>query len=217
MISRLVTVDLILTTSLRLRQWKLLPFTDELELYATVREILNDWARNIEGLSINVSLGTIAENAVQLYHYSEGEPSWPRLINIGDQLIERAREIEGYILNRSPGLLFAPIQEEIAKAFKEGKAVSFTEAAMDITVLENPSEATGRLKEFLTWLRDQIVCDVESKAYQLLNDAVAQQNSLTTSAIELFKTHDYFPFFDSVFYGGRAEKRRQGHNRKNCS
>jgi hypothetical protein len=203
MTSRLVTVDLILSLSLRLRQWEPLPMTEagSLDFYTYVREMLNRWATQLEMQGLSVSLGTIAENAVQVYQRSEGEPSWPRLINIGDQLIERAREIEGIILNRSAQLLSVPIQEEIAKALTEGEPVKFTQAAADIVTLrnstkplKNPTEARNRLKEFLTWIRDYARDDERS----LINDVIEEKRELTTSAVELFKRRDYFPFFNGL-------------------
>ena len=152
MTSRLVTVDLILSLSLQLRQWEQLSIAEEgsLDFYTSIRQVLNDWATQIEEQGLAVQLETIAESAVQIYRNSNGEGSMERLITIGDKLIERAREIEAMILIRSVELLHLPIQKEIAKALKEGESVKFRKAADDITVLKNPTDAKDRLKEFLT-------------------------------------------------------------------
>src|SRR5262249_51176893 len=107
MISRLVTIDLILTLSLRLRQCEPLRISEkcDLDFYAAVRDILNHWARQIEEQGLSVSLETIAENAAQIFRSSKTEALWQHLTQIGDSLIEQARELEVVILNRHVGLL----------------------------------------------------------------------------------------------------------------
>ena len=205
MISRLVTVDLILSTSLRLQKSTVFPITEEqLAFYGAIRDLLNGWARKIEGRGLAVQLGTIIESALRVYLAGTETPAntWMNdLMSIGDQLIQRAGEIEGHILNRSAELLFAPIQEEIAKALTEGDPVKFTQAATDIVTLrnstkplKNPTEARNRLKEFLTWIRDYASDDERS----LIDDVIKEKRELTTSAVELFKRRDYFPFFNGL-------------------
>jgi hypothetical protein len=196
MISRLITVDLILAVSVRLRQWDQLPIIEEgsLDFYASIRELLNHWAKQIEEQGLSVSLETIAENATQIYQSFKGEASWERLTQIGDSLIERAGEIEGLILNRSMEVLRVPRQKEIAKALQEGERVPFKDAAADITERKNSAEAQNLLKEFLTRLRDRDT-DAESDAWRLLGDVIEKNRELTTSAVELFKSGPYYPHF----------------------
>ncbi len=203
MTSRLVTVDLILTTSLRLQQ-SLYPITEEqLSFYRSIREILDGWARQIEAQGLAVRLETIAENALEIC-LTSAEAGSNDLAQIGDQLIERAREIESLTLNRWVDLLSAPAREELAKALKGGEPVSFKVAAMDITSLKNVTEARDRLKEFLTWLDNWYAREGGSEASSLLNDIIGENRPLTTTAVELFKNR-YFPTFEAI----RALKRRK--------
>ena len=67
MISRLVTVDLLLTMSECLR---LLPQYRELDstgMYKVCEPVLNGWAKRIEAEGLSVSLGAITENALKSY------------------------------------------------------------------------------------------------------------------------------------------------------
>ncbi|MFY9984974.1 MAG: hypothetical protein WAK31_09450 [Chthoniobacterales bacterium] len=209
MTSRLVTVDLILTTSLRLRNWKLLPMTkEEWVFYANVREVLNGWAKQIETQGLAISLDTIAENAWQIYRKSKKKDSWDHFFEIGNQLIGRAREIEMQEVDRLTDLVNVPAREEIIKTLARGERITFKKAALELTVLTNPSDAQERLEKFLTWVRNSIARYPDSKAYQMLSDVIIARAPLTISAIKLFKTRRYFPSFDEVYYLGRAEKRR---------
>jgi hypothetical protein len=209
MTSRLVTVDLILATSLRLRNWKLLPMTnEEWVLYTKVREILDGWAKQIETQGLAISLDTIVENAWQIYCRSKKKDSWDHFVEIGSQLIGRAREIEMQELDRLMDLVNVPAREEIIKALAEGERVTFKKAALELTVLTHSTDAQERLKRFLTWVRDSIARYPDSRAYQMLSDVITARAPLTTSAIKLFKTRRYFPSFDEFYYFGRAEKRR---------
>jgi hypothetical protein len=206
MTSRLVTVDLILTVSLRLRRWELLPIFEEgsLEFYASIRELLNHWARQIEEQGLSISLEAIAENATQIYQSFKGEASWERLTQIGDSLIERAREIEGLILNRSMEVLRVPRQKEISNALREGQPVKFAAAAMAVTEDGNSTRAQKLMEKFLTW-----VCDYAGDAERsLLGDVIEGKRELTTGAVELFKRSDYFRHFNAV-YRGTARKRKK--------
>ena len=108
--------------------------------------------------------------------------------------------------------MVVPIREEIANALKEGEHVLFTKAALDITCLTNSMDATNRLRQFLSWVRDNYADDFDSEAWRLLNNMIAEENpQLTTSAIELFKNR-FFPVFDGILFRGRAEKRRKVKN-----
>ena len=206
MTSRLVTVDLILSLSLQLRHWKPLAITEEgsLDFYAAIREMLNRWARQIEAQGLSVSLETIALGALQVLDAAGGERTSGRLEQIGDELIERAREIEGMILNRSIELVSVPVQHEIAKALKHGESVKFSEAADNITGLKNSTEARNLAKEFLAWV-GHYAGDAERS---LLGEIIEEKRELTTSAVELFKSRNYFPFFNAV-YRHNARKRRK--------
>jgi hypothetical protein len=209
MTSRLVTVDLILATSLRLRNWKLLPVTTEEQvLYGNVRHLLDGWAKQIETQGLAISLDTIAENAWQIYRRSKKKDSWDIFFEIGSQLISRAREIEIQDQSRLMDLVDVPAREEIIKALAEGERITFKKAALELTVLTHSTEAQARLEKFLTWVRDSIARYPDTKAYQILSDVIAARAPLTTSAIKLFKTRRYFPSFDEFYYLGRAEKRR---------
>ena len=190
MTSRMVTVDLILEVSLRLTQYKLAPITKEdFELYDCVKGILNGWAKQIEDQGLLVSLETIAENAVAVYYHSKGELSWQRLMGIGDQLIDRAREIDELILNRWSELVRIPREKEIVQALKEGKDVEFKDAAHELIGLKNVTDERERLREFVELVR---YCDTHpgSEAWHLLNGVVVGQK-LTTGFVELLK--EYLP------------------------
>jgi hypothetical protein len=205
MTSRMVTVDLILEVSLGLRDWELLPFTEEeSRLYESVKMILNGWAKQIEEQGLAVRLETIARNAVEIFRNSEGDNSWVRLSSFGDQLLERAREIEELILNRSSELGQIPRQEEITKALKEGNPVEFRDAALDITGLKNSGEARTRLEELLTLLRDWDT-HAGSEAWNLINDVVNKKRELTTSSVALVK--NCFPRLDVLRDAEKCKKK----------
>jgi hypothetical protein len=207
MTSRLVSVDLILTVSLRLRQFKLLPILEDgaLDFYTNVREVLNHWAKQIESQGLAVSLETIAENAAQILIIAKTELLWERLAQIGDSLIEQAREIEMLILNRSVELMYIPEGQEISKAFREGKLVSFKQAVADVVRKrrdstkppKNSTDAKNSFKDFLRWVLDY----AGEPERSLLVDIIDKEQELSTGAVELFKSRNYFPLFNALYRG----------------
>ena len=75
MISRLVTVDMILMTSERLHQ---LPSFQNLELrqlYQFSMQILNSWAKRIEAEALSLSLSAIIESALVYFSLPDKQAS----------------------------------------------------------------------------------------------------------------------------------------------
>ncbi len=194
MTSRLVTVDLILTTAVRLQRSALYPPTeDQLAFYGWIRELLNRWAKQIERRELAVQLETIAENALRLYSVGAEAASttWADdLEKIGYQLIDRAREIESLTLNRS-AFLYVPEQEVMVRALKEGERVDFSKAAMLVTGDTNSTRAKPRFKEFLKWVLGDWIAERESEAWRLFNEILVEEKQLTSNAIEYLKDRCY--------------------------
>jgi hypothetical protein len=152
MISRLVTVDLLLTMSERLR---LLPQYRELDwaaLYEVCESVLNGWAKRIEAEGLSVSLGAISENALKSFSRPDNQSL---LTSIGDRLIDSAGEIEWLLCAKrmTQSLKTGVLLENAANS---GNPLPWGEAAKKITGLEkNVTNAGRKLQQFfghlLSW------------------------------------------------------------------
>jgi hypothetical protein len=166
MISRLVTVDLVLTMSQRLR---LLPELNECgceALYEVCIKVLNGWAKRIETEGLNVSLDSIAENALS-HFLLPTNTEW--LPDIGDKLIDWASRIESSLCGERWIQPFAVQRlQDLENAVRTGKPIEWFEAAKRITELANSTDASNRLQEFFTWLLRDIDLDENSTLRQLL-------------------------------------------------
>ena len=153
MISRLVTVDLLLTMAERLR---LLPQYRELDwaaLYKECKFVLNGLAKRIEAEGLSVSLGAISENALTSYSLQDNQSP---LALIGDRLIDSAGEIELLLCgDRLTQSLKTSGLPKLENAANSGNPLPWGEAAKKITGLENVTDAGRKLQQLfghlLTW------------------------------------------------------------------
>jgi hypothetical protein len=155
MISRLVTVDLILTMSERLH---LVPRCRDLELrqlYDVSTPILNRWAKRIEAEGLSVSLSAITENALVYFSLPNNQSE---LADIGDRIITCAGQVESLLCGeRSMRLLMqTTLLQELENAAKSGNSIEWVEAAREITTAKkNQTNASERLQKYfrllLTW------------------------------------------------------------------
>jgi hypothetical protein len=170
MISRGVTVDLLLTMSERLRLLPKYRELDRVALYEMCKPVLKEWARRIEALELSVSLGAISQNALTCYSLPDNQFE---LAEIGDRLIDSAVQIESFICaERMTRLLKTTSLLELENLAKSGNEVPWTKAVMQITGLKNATEAGNKLKQFFQHL---LVWDnpEEGFAYRkLLTDGV---------------------------------------------
>jgi hypothetical protein len=150
MISRLVTVDLILMMSQRLHQFPGIQGTDPLVLYDICRSVLNEWARRIESDGLSVSLNAIAENALFLFSLPNNQRG---LIDLGNDLINRARDIEEHLgLKRYLSLGQPPLLAKLEKAARTSGTLKWFDAAKRVMDLKNSTDASEQLRSLLEWL-----------------------------------------------------------------
>jgi hypothetical protein len=161
MISRLVTVDLILMMSLRLYQVPKMQGSDPLVLYDVCMLVLNQWAKRIEKEGLSVSLQTVTENSLSLFLSSSDQRE---LIDIGHDEINRAKDIEEKLsLGRVIGLGSFAQLEKLEQAARSGDRVKWSEAAKKIMGVKNSTEAKRRLQRFCVWLPGFVHLDESTK------------------------------------------------------
>ena len=146
MISRLVTVDLVLTVSHRL---SLEAKDPSLPYYEAAIQILNGWAKRIESEGLAVSLDAISENALLRFSMPDNTSE---LRDIGNDLIERTKHIEllltlGRLANQKP-------LEDWENAAQPVNLVEWFQAAKQITGLKNSTDASHRLQKLCVWTLD---------------------------------------------------------------
>ena len=147
MISRLVTVDLVLRVSHRLFLEARYP---SLPCYEAAIQVLNGWAKRIESEGLAVSLDAIAENA--LVRFSMPDNTTAELKDIGNDLIDSAEHIElilalRRIANQKP-------LKDWENAAQPVNPVEWFEAAKQITDLKNSTDASHRLQKLCVWTLD---------------------------------------------------------------
>ena len=152
MISRLVTVDLLLTMAERLRLLPQYRELDSIALYKECKSVLNGWAKRIEAEGLSVSLGAISENALK----SLRPDNQSLLASIGDRLIDSAGEIELLLCgDRLTQSLKTSGLPKLENAANSGNPLPWGEAAKKITGLENVTDAGRKLQQLfghlLTW------------------------------------------------------------------
>jgi len=146
LISRLVTVDLVLTVSHRL---SLEAKDPSLPYYEAAIQILNGWAKRIESEGLAVSLDAISENALLRFSMPDNTSE---LRDIGNDLIERTKHIEllltlGRLANQKP-------LEDWENAAQPVNLVEWFQAAKQITGLKNSTDASHRLQKLCVWTLD---------------------------------------------------------------
>jgi len=146
LISRLVTVDLVLTVSHRL---SLEAKDPSLPYYEAAIQILNGWAKRIESEGLAVSLDAISENALLRFSMPDNTSE---LRDIGNDLIDSAEHIElilalRRIANQKP-------LKDWENAAQPVNPVEWFEAAKQITDLKNSTDASHRLQKLCVWTLD---------------------------------------------------------------
>jgi len=151
MISRLVTIDLLVSAVTRTRgqlpgsEWK-----ESIELFNTLLKTFNCWAHKIESQGASVSLDCIFENVLwlktqQQYFNADFE-------ELGLKLIADASYLDSLLgMGRATQNVPRPDMEKMEKALESSDKVSFYEAARITTVLKNPTEAAESFRNFLDW------------------------------------------------------------------
>jgi hypothetical protein len=162
MISRLVTVDLILTAAQRLHQLPEYQGLDLKALYQISKQVLNEWAKRIEAEGLLISLRAIVENTFLVF----AQPDEPidSLLKLGNELIDAAGQIEFWL---SADRWLQPDQtrslQELENAVGDKQSIDWFAGAKQIIGIKNSTEASNTLKEAFAWL---------------LNDRNAPENSI---------------------------------------
>jgi hypothetical protein len=193
MISRLVTVDLILTMSERLH---LVPRCRDLELrqlYDVSTPILNRWAKRIEAEGLSVSLSAITENALVYFSLPDNKSD---LDKIGDQMIDCAGQIELFLYGeRSIQPAKITLLQELEKAARAEESVDWFDGAKQIANVINQTEAADTLKEAFTWVLNYADLPDNSILRQFLNSGVNGENpDIPLAFVSLFKD-PWLPWF----------------------
>jgi hypothetical protein len=150
--SPLITVDLILTLSQRLRRLPECSESDLKDLYKQSKLLLNYLARKINEEGLTVSLGAIVESIFLDVNFQQ-EPSINLLLNTADDLIEAAGNCEFFLsCDRFPHLARSQNHlTELENALKDQQRSRWFSGAKQIVDVVNPSDASNTLKEALKW------------------------------------------------------------------
>jgi hypothetical protein len=148
MISRLVTVDSILTMSEQLRRMLTRQNLDLKKRYDLSVSMLDTWAKKIEAKGLSVSLNTIMDNA-----FRRRPDSLSNLESVGDHLIDDATEIEWHLSgNRFVQSAKSSVPLVLENAAKSGDLIPFGKAAAQIVCLENSTDAAPILQQYFRGL-----------------------------------------------------------------
>ena len=213
MISRLVTVDLLLTVSQRLRQLPEYRNLDVKELYDISMLILNEWAQRIEREGLSVSLRAIVENAFLVF---QADASIGSLLDLANQLIDCAGRIESLL---SGERLVRPAQtqslQELENAVGDKASIEWFAGAKQIIGIANSTDAANTLKEALTWLLNDRDPPANSLLRQFLTKAInGAQPDIPRAFASLFKDR-YLLVFKShrqIERYRRRQKRTENRN-----
>src|ERR1700737_3343121 len=149
MISRLVTVDLLVTAATRINSQR--PQGDPIKLFSSVVEILNCWAHKIESQGVSVSVECILDNVFWLKEQQQCV-EWDDFKNLGLDLIETAAEFDSRLTSdRCLQSVSRPQMERVERAPERQDKVAFREAAKIVTGVKNPTEASESCRKCLNW------------------------------------------------------------------
>jgi hypothetical protein len=213
MISRLVTVDLLLTFSQRLHQLPEYRNLDVKELYDISTLILNAWAQRIESEGLSVSLRAIVENVFLVF---QADASIDSLLDLANQLIDCAGRIESLL---SGERLVQPAQtqslQELENAVGDKASIEWFAGAKQIIGIANSTDAANTLKEALTWLLNDRDPPANSLLRQFLTKAInGAQPDIPRAFASLFKDR-YLLVFKShrqIEQYRRRQKRTKNRN-----
>jgi hypothetical protein len=144
MISRLITVDLLLTVSYRLAQLSECKGRDIKELYDISKPILNEWAQRIEREGLSVSLQAIVENT---FLFAQPNTSVDSLRIRGHDVIGCAGQVELFLCERGGQPMQIQWLEQFETAVNDKQTVEWFEGAKQITELKNSTQASDNLKK----------------------------------------------------------------------
>jgi hypothetical protein len=197
LISRLVTVDLVLTTCERLRQLPEYNGLDPKQLYDQAISILKDWAHDIETRSLTVSLDAIVENA--FWKLPQTGPRADALLDIGKQLIDSAGDYQFFLSgDRSVQPYQTAFRQELEAALKDTVTVEWFIAAKEITMLKNSTDASAALRACLAWLPDYVLAAGDSFLRQELNQFLGGKKHHIPKAFVTRLRETYYPAYKNI-------------------
>jgi hypothetical protein len=188
MISRLVTVDLLLTVSQRLGQLSECKGRDLKELYDISKPILNEWAQRIEREGLSVSLEAIVENAFLI---TQPNTSIDSLRNMGHDVIGCAGQVEFFLSERGGQSVQIQWLQEFETAVNDERKAVWFEGAKEITGLKNSTEASDNLKKAFAWFLKTENLPEDSPLQKFLTEASnGQEPDIPLALVSLFQ--DYY-------------------------
>lgn len=200
MISRLVTVDLLVTAVTRIHSQ--LPQDargDPAQLFNPVLEILNRWAHKIESQGLSVSLDCILDNVFWLktrQQYVDAD-----FAELGLQLIANVPMFDSLLAgSRLTSDLANRFMEAMEKALESPDKVSLHEAAKIITELKNSTEAAKSCRKFLNWfnsvcyIRDSLSPKVKAVIEKVLSEPQAGKSLEIPRGLAVELRREYLSF-----------------------
>ena len=188
MISRLVTIDLVVTVITRVHGQILAEERiDPVDLLQPALDILNQWALKIESSGTAVSLDCILFNVLWLKtlpQYADSD-----ILELGLQLITNAAQFNSLLeLKRMAENPPSPLSETMEKALKSGRKLTFHQAAKVVTGLANSTEAANRFFEFLVWFQSWTPDSEKVKGFvtKIVSDFNRGEKAKASTITELF-------------------------------
>jgi hypothetical protein len=188
MISRLVTIDLVVTVITRVHGQILAEERiDPVDLLQPALDILNQWALKIESSGTAVSLDCILFNVLWLKtlpQYADSD-----ILELGLQLITNAAQFNSLLeLKRMAENPPSPLSETMEKALKSGRKLTLHQAAKVVTGLANSTEAANRFFEFLVWFQSRTPDSEKVKGFvtKIVSDFNRGEKAKASTITELF-------------------------------
>jgi hypothetical protein len=212
MISRLVTVDLVLTACSRLRHRPEYSELDLQQLCGCATSILNTWAQAIEMRGLAVSLETIVENA-----FSQLGPEFTldSLLETGNALIQEAGQIECYLSARSLQTIDYALVSGLETALDDKETIKWFTAAKQIIGAKNPTDASRSLRSLLAWLPSFVGASNDSTLQEKLNQILNNKKPKIPKAfVSLLRSNYYWRYKKHKKTVSKPTKRHNSQRRK---
>lgn len=197
-ISRLLTVDSILTLAQRLHRIPEYGELDLKQLYEVSKVLLNNCAKRIETEGLSVSLGTIVQNLIFFFDHRQ-EYSIDLLIATADDLIGAASQIESFIAGeRSSQPARLELLGKVETALQDRQIVAWFAGAKQIAGVKNPTDASDQLKESFAWFL-KLFGKISPSEYPLLSQflekAISDKKPDIPEAFAAVFKANYYPTF----------------------
>jgi hypothetical protein len=192
MISRLVTVDVLLTVCQHLGQLPECKGRDLKELYDISKPILNEWAQRIEREGLSVSLQAIIENT---FLFTQPNTSIKSALDLGHQMIDCAGRLESFLCERGGQSFQIQWLQEFETAVNDERTVEWFKGAKEITGVKNPTDASDNLKKALAWFLKVETPPKNSPLRNFLSEATnGKRPDIPLAFVSLFRDGYYLRF-----------------------